>query len=323
MSRVESKVVCVTGASGFIGSWLVKLLLQRGYTVKATVREPNDPKKTEHLLALDEAKGRLHLFKAELMDEGCFDSIVEGCEGVFHTASPVFLSPDDEPQPELIDSAVKGTLNVLKSCAKFTSIKRVVLTSSMGAILFSGKPWSLDVVVDETCFSDPAFCERSKLWYMMSKTLAEDAAWKFAKDHGIDLVTINPGHVLGPILQPNLNETAELILDLVTGRKLPPFNCFVDVRDVAFAHIQAFEIPSTAGRYCLVERTVGLSEVLEILDELYPLLHLNEIFDVKHIVKPYEVSNEKIKSLGVEFVPLKASLKDTIESLRENGFLSI
>ncbi|XP_028118065.1 tetraketide alpha-pyrone reductase 1-like [Camellia sinensis] len=104
----EGKVVCVTGASGYIASWLVKLLLLRGYTVKASVRNPNDPKKTEHLLALDGAKERLHLFQADLLEEGSFDPIVDGCEGVFHTASPVHFSVSD-PQVELIDPALKGT----------------------------------------------------------------------------------------------------------------------------------------------------------------------------------------------------------------------
>ncbi|PON38776.1 NAD(P)-binding domain containing protein, partial [Trema orientale] len=89
------KVVCVTGASGYIASYLVKLLLLRGYTVKASVRDPSDPKKTEHLISLDGAKERLHLFKADLLDEGSFDSVVDGCEGVFHTACPVLHTPAD------------------------------------------------------------------------------------------------------------------------------------------------------------------------------------------------------------------------------------
>ncbi|KAM1157993.1 hypothetical protein ACFX1X_028849 [Malus domestica] len=72
MSTVEGKTVCVTGASGYIASWLVKLLLQKGYTVKGTVRDPNDSKKTEHLRSLDGAKERLHLFKADLLEEGSF-----------------------------------------------------------------------------------------------------------------------------------------------------------------------------------------------------------------------------------------------------------
>ncbi|OMO69719.1 3-beta hydroxysteroid dehydrogenase/isomerase [Corchorus capsularis] len=161
MSEKEKEtenVVCVTGASGYIGSWLVKLLLQRGYTVKATVRDPNDPKKTQHLVSLDGAKERLGWFKAELWDEGCFDSIVQGCQGVFHTASPVFVASPD-PQTEIVETAVKGTLNVLKSCAKAASVKRVVSTSSLAALLYNGKPLTRGVVVDETWFSDSRICQ--------------------------------------------------------------------------------------------------------------------------------------------------------------------
>ncbi|KAG6630779.1 hypothetical protein CIPAW_13G043800, partial [Carya illinoinensis] len=238
------KVVCVTGASGYIASWLVKLLLQRGYTVKASVRDPNDTKKTEHLLTLDGAKERLHLFKADLLEEGSFDSLVDGCEGVFHTASPVFMNPTD-PQAELIDPALKGTLNVLRSCAKVSSVKRVVITSSMAAVAFNGKPLGPDVVIDETWFSDPAFCEKSKLWYMLSKTLAEEAAWKFAKENGTDVVAMNPGWVIGPLLQPTLNNSVEPVLKLINGLDRFPnvTDRWVDVRDVAIAHILAFENP--------------------------------------------------------------------------------
>ena len=215
MSGAE-KVVCVTGASGYVASWLVKFLLQRGYTVKATVRDPNDPKKTQHLLALDGAKERLHLLKAELLEEGCFDSIVDGCHGVFHTASPVIFSAAD-PQAEIIDPAIKGTLNVLKSCAKVPSIKRVVMTASVASVLYNGKPLTPDVVVDETWFSDARFCKENKLWYMASKTLAEEAAWRFAEDNMINLVVLNPGFVIGPLLQPALNSTSDIILALTKG----------------------------------------------------------------------------------------------------------
>ncbi|KAG6713510.1 hypothetical protein I3842_05G156900 [Carya illinoinensis] len=216
MSGGAEKVVCVTGASGYIASWLVKLLLQRGYTVNASVRDPNDPKKTEHLLMLDGAKERLHLFKADLLEEGSFDSLVDGCEGVFHTATPVYLSANN-PQAELIEPAVKGTLNVLRSCAKVSSVKRVVITSSMAAVVYNGKPLTPDVLVDETWFSDPAFCEESKLWYMLSKTLAEKAAWEFSKENGIDMVAMHPGWVSGPLLQPIINTSLEPFLKLAKG----------------------------------------------------------------------------------------------------------
>uniref|UniRef100_A0A6M2F133 NAD-dependent epimerase/dehydratase domain-containing protein n=1 Tax=Populus davidiana TaxID=266767 RepID=A0A6M2F133_9ROSI len=325
----EGKVVCVTGGSGYIASWLVKLLLHRGYTVKATVRDPNDPKRTEHLLNLDGAKERLHLFKANLVEEGSFDPVVDGCESVFHVASPVFLGTNN-PQADLIEPAVKGTLNVLKSCAKFPCVKRVILTSSMASVAFNGKPLTPDVVVDETWFSDSAFCVSNKLWYMASKTLAEEAAWKFAKETGIDMVTINPGFVIGPLLQPTLNSSAELFLDHINGGAqgapgLPSeIYRFVDVRDVAYAHIQALEIPSASGRYCLVGRVTNVSDAVKIAHELYPTLPLPEkCSDDKPSPLNYEVSKAKAKTLGLDFTPLEVSVKDTIESLKEKGFLNV
>ncbi|PPD84470.1 hypothetical protein GOBAR_DD18599 [Gossypium barbadense] len=108
-------------ASGYIASCLVKQLLLRGYTVKASVRDP--------------AEDRLKLFKANLLEEGSYDSAVEGCEGVFHTASP-FNHDVKDPEAELLDPAVKGTLNVLNSCANSSSIKRVVLTSIIAAVTY-------------------------------------------------------------------------------------------------------------------------------------------------------------------------------------------
>ncbi|KAJ4840307.1 hypothetical protein Tsubulata_022053 [Turnera subulata] len=343
-SAGAGKVVCVTGASGYIASWLVKLLLQRGYTVKASVRDPkkssvqlpqiqgankvlkkrDDPKKTEHLRTLDGAQERLHLFKADLLEEGSFDSGVEGCECVFHTASPFYHDVKD-PQAELLDPAVKGTLNVLNSCAKHPSIKRVVLTSSIAAVAYNGKPRTPDVVVDETWFSDPDICKESKLWYVLSKTLAEEAAWKFAKEKNIDMVTINPAMVIGPLLQPTLNTSAAAVLSVIKGAQTFPNATFgwVNVKDVANAHIQAFEIPTANGRYCLVERVAHYSEIVKILHELYPDFKLPEkSADDKPYVPAYQVSKEKAKSLGIDFIPLDVSIKETVESLKEKGFIS-
>ncbi|KAL9455155.1 hypothetical protein AB3S75_010544 [Citrus x aurantiifolia] len=322
-AAATGKVVCVTGASGYIASWLVKLLLSRGYTVKASVRDPNDPKKTGHLLALDGASERLQLFKANLLEEGSYDSVVDGCDGVFHTASPFYHDVKD-PQVELLDPAVKGTVNVLNSCAKFPSIKRVVLTSSMAAVAYNGKPRTPDVVVDETWFSDPEVCKQSKLWYVLSKTLAEDAAWKFAKEKSIDMVTINPAMVIGPLLQPTLNTSAAAVLSLIKGAQTYPNATlgWVNVKDVANAHIQAFEVPSACGRYCLVERVLHYSELVNTVHELYPTFELPEkCADDKPYVPTYQVSKEKAKNLGIEFIPLEVSLKETIESLKEKGFV--
>ncbi|KAM6584307.1 hypothetical protein CsatB_011309 [Cannabis sativa] len=322
----SGKVVSVTGASGYIASCLVKLLLHHGYTVKASVRDLSDPKKTEHLLSLDGAKERLHLFKANLLEEGSFDSLVDGCDGVFHTASPVNFTVND-PQAELIEPALKGTLNVLRSCAKSASCKRVILTSSMATVAFNGTPLTPDVVVDETWFSDPTFCEKSKLWYMLSKTLAEEAAWKFTKENGIDMVSLNPGFVIGPLLQPTLNLSVEFLLNHINEANISNvFYRYVDVRDVALAHVQAFEVPSASGRYCLVGHVVHILEALNIIRQLYPNLSLpDKCKDEEPLLRMqgYQVSKEKAKSLGVSYTPLEVTLKDTVESLKEKGFLKL
>ncbi|CAI0421557.1 unnamed protein product [Linum tenue] len=295
----DGKVVCVTGASGFIASWLVKLLLQRGYTVKASVRDPGDPNKRS------------------------FDPAIEGCVGVFHTASPVSFSATD-PQAELVDPAVKGTLNVLKSCAKYPSVKRVVLTSSTAAVFHTGRRLTQDSVADESWFSDPAICEQLKLWYPLSKTLAEIAAWDFAKENGIDLVTLLPGFVTGPLLQPTICFSVEMILNLVNGLETYPniYYRSVDVRDVVEAHVKAFETPSAAGRYCLVGSIAHFSQVLGMINELYPTLHLPDkcgFFPPCSLM--FTVSTEKAESLGIKFTPMDVSIRDTIESLKAKGFL--
>ncbi|KAB1215235.1 Tetraketide alpha-pyrone reductase 1, partial [Morella rubra] len=132
----------------------------------------------------------------------------------------------------------------LLSCSKASSVKRVVFTSSMSTVLPSQETITSDVVVHETWFADPASCEKSKHWYKLSKILAEEAAWKFAKVNGIDMVTVNPGWVIGP-LQPTFNATVEPILKYVNRdeRALDAVvPVWVDVRDTANAHVLAFEI---------------------------------------------------------------------------------
>ncbi|KAL0397349.1 UNVERIFIED_CONTAM: Tetraketide alpha-pyrone reductase 1 [Sesamum calycinum] len=267
------RVVCVTGASGFIASWLVKLLLQRGYTVKATVRNLYDPKKVAHLKALEGADERLHLFQADLIEDGSFDSVVDGCEGVFHTASPVLFSTSDH--------------------SKVTSVRRVVVTSSIASVIFNDNP---------------------KYWYPLSKTLAEKAAWKFAEENGIDLVVMHPGFVLGPLLPPTLNWSSEAILDMIKGKEVFSSYRFADVRDVGYAHIMAFENPSASGRYCLVGNILSHQKTLQLLDKLYPSLNIPVINATDN--PTYQVSKKKAESLGIKFMPLEVSFKDIVESLK-------
>ncbi|CAB80259.1 putative protein [Arabidopsis thaliana] len=242
MDQAKGKV-CVTGASGFLASWLVKRLLLEGYEVIGTVRDPGNEKKLAHLWKLEGAKERLRLVKADLMEEGSFDNAIMGCQGVFHTASPEILRP-----------AIEGTLNVLRSCRKNPSLKRVVLTSSS-----------------------------STVWYALSKTLAEQAAWKFSEENGIDLVTVLPSFLVGPSLPPDLCSTASDVLGLLKG-ETEKFQWhgqmgYVHIDDVARTHIVVFEHEAAQGRYICSSNVISLEELVSFLSARYPSLPIPKRFD--------------------------------------------
>ncbi|KAL0463980.1 UNVERIFIED_CONTAM: Cinnamoyl-CoA reductase 1 [Sesamum latifolium] len=333
MPSVPGKLVCVTGAGGFIASWLVKLLLEKGYTVRGTVRNPEDPKNS-HLRELEGADERLILCKADLNDYESLREAINGCDGVFHTASPV----TDDPE-QMVEPAVNGAQNVIRAAAE-AKVRRVVLTSSIGAVYMDPNRGP-DEVVDETCWSDLDFCKNTKNWYCYGKAVAEQAAWDIAKELGVDLVVINPVLVLGPLLQPTVNASVLHILKYLTGSAKTYANsvqAYVHVKDVALAHILLFETPSASGRYLCAESVLHRGEVVEILAKFFPNIpSLPSLFsffsplfgpqrcsDEKNPrKKAYKFSNQKLKDLGLEFTPVKQCLYDTVKSLQEKGHLPI
>ncbi|KAG6787870.1 hypothetical protein POTOM_003915 [Populus tomentosa] len=261
----QDQTVCVTGAGGFIASWIVKLLLEKGYSVKGTVRNPADPKNS-HLRELEGAQERLTLCKADVLDYESLKEAIQGCDGVFHTASPV----TDDPE-QMVEPAVNGTKNVIMAAAE-AKVRRVVFTSSIGTVYMDPNR-SPDVVVDESCWSDLEFCKSTKNWYCYGKTLAEQVAWYVAKKKGVDLVVVNPVMVLGPLLQPTVNASIGHILKYLTGSAKTYANsvqAYVHVRDVALAHVLVFETPSASGRYICAERMLHRGEVVEILAKFFP-----------------------------------------------------
>ncbi|KAM0902097.1 hypothetical protein ACQ4PT_019609 [Festuca glaucescens] len=315
METEAKKVVCVTGAGGFIASWIVKLLLLRGHTVRGTVRNPGRLRKPTlpiQSCSTDQHQGKFREYTSA--SGSGIEFISANCQ--MHASIGV---------AELIEPAVKGTLNVLASCKKASSVKRVILTSSMAAVVFTENPLSPGVVVDEKWFSVPELCEKAKEWYVLSKTLAEQAAWKFSEDNGIALVTINPAMVLGPLLQPTLNTSAEIIKYLINGSPVYLNISFgwVNVKGVALAYVLACEVPSASGRYCMVDRVIHFSEVVKIIHEMYPSLPVPEkCADDQPLAPTYQVSRDKIKSLGIELTPFETTLRETIESLKEKGLVS-
>jgi len=209
-------LVCVTGGSGFIGSWLVRRLLDRGYTVHATVKNLQDEGETKHLRALDGAGARLRLFQMDLLDPASVRPAVEGARGVFHLASPVILHPTQDPEKELVEPAVEGTLGVLRA-AKDCGVGRVVMVSSQTAMVPNPR-WPADKVVDEDSWADVDLLKELQLWYSVSKTLAEKAAWDFAEKQGLQLAVLNPVLVLGPTLTPSITGSLQVFPQIMKGQ---------------------------------------------------------------------------------------------------------
>ncbi|KAH7547473.1 cinnamoyl-CoA reductase 1 [Ziziphus jujuba] len=315
-ASVSGKTVCVTGAGGFIASWIVKQLLQRGYTVKGTVRNPDDPKNA-HLKELEGAKERLTLCRAHLLDFHSLKEAIHGCHGVFHTACPVTEHPE-----QLLGPAVNGTRNVIIAAVE-AKVRRVVYTSSIGAVYMDPKR-SPDDVMDESYWSDLDFCKNTKNWYCYGKTVAEKAAWELAKEKGVDMVVVNPAVVFGPLLQPTINISTLHILRYLTGSVNTYPNtvqAYVHVKDVALSHILVYETPSASGRYLCAQTVLHRGQLLQILTKLFPEYPIpTKCSDEKNPrAKPYKFSNQKLKDLGLEFTPVMQGICDTVKSFQEKG----
>ncbi|KAF2594637.1 hypothetical protein F2Q70_00045094 [Brassica cretica] len=263
----------VTGGTGFIASYIIKLLLELGHTVRTTVRNPQDEEKVGFLWELKGAKERLKMFKADLTAEGSFDEAVNGVDGVFHTASPVIVPQDHNIQETLVDPIIKGTTNVMNSCAKSkTTLKRIVLTSSCSSIRYRFDATKASPL-NESHWSDPDYCKRFNLWYAYAKTLGEKEAWRIAEEKGLNLVVVNPSFVVGPLLGPKPTSTLLYILAIVKGLAGEYRNLtvgFVHIDDVVAAHVLAMEEPKASGRIVCSSSVAHWSEIIELLRNKYP-----------------------------------------------------
>ncbi|ONK79005.1 uncharacterized protein A4U43_C01F1890 [Asparagus officinalis] len=319
----KKRVVCVTGAGGFIASCLTKLLLSKGYTVHGTVRDPGD-EKNAHLRNLDGGSGNLQLFKVDLLDYDAIASAIAGCEGVFHVASPVPSTKVPNPEVDVIAPAVTGTLNVLKASSE-AKVKRVVMVSSAAAVRMTPN-FPIDKVMDEDCWSDNEYCKKTENWYCLSKTMAEREAITYAEKHGLDLVTVCPSLVLGPLLQSTVNASSLFLVNILKGKRESMDNRvkhFVDVRDVADALLLVYEKPEASGRYICAPNPINIQEFIDILKSMYPNYDYPKKFpEIDDTSDKVHMSSEKLKKLGWKCRPLKEAIVDSVEYYKEAGILN-
>lgn len=285
-------IVLVTGASGFIATHIVDQFLRAGYAVRGTVRSQGTADRVRE--TFPEYTDLLELVVIpDITAPHALDEAVHDVIGVIHTASPFVLHVDDN-EWDLLRPAIEGTVNVLQSASKYApQLKRVVITSSFTAIRDPHMGARPGYTYDETDWNPSTYEEAAKpdtsgsFAYAASKALAEKAAWDFMTTNKLsfDLATICPPMVYGPIKSAtvdlqNLNTSSEHIYNLIRPESIPndpiPQQAswsWVDVRDVALAHLRAFEIPQAGGhRFLVCQGNFSFQQMADILREKIPQL---------------------------------------------------
>ncbi|MFF5076172.1 SDR family oxidoreductase [Actinoplanes sp. NPDC000266] len=230
--------VLVTGGSGYIGGYCVLALLDAGHTVRTTVRDLAREPQVRATLGAD-----VEVVRADLGSDEGWPEAAAGCDFVLHVASPTLTGvPRDDD--EMVRPAVDGTLRVLRASQR-AGVRRVVLTSAIGAIAYGHPPRDTPFTEQDwtNVFADIAP-------YQKSKTLAERAAWDFAGREGLELATVNPTAVLGPVLGPDYSPSLNSLAAMLDGSQpalLKFATGYVDVRDVATLHLLAMTDPAAAG----------------------------------------------------------------------------
>jgi dihydroflavonol-4-reductase len=340
-SESALKRVLVSGANGFIAAHAVERLLARGNHVVGTVRDPGDPKNA-FLRSMPGAE-RLTLVAADLGDADPFGAHV-GVDAALHMASPYVMDVRD-PQRDLVDPAVNGTLAMLRAAATSETVKRVVLTSSMAAV--TDEPDGR--LLAERDWNTQSSLTRNPYYY--SKTLAERAAWEFMEREkpGFDLVVINPFLVIGPAHTKAVNTSNKIFVDLLAGTYPVVMALdwgFVDVRDVADAHLAALEKPQAHGRYLCAAETMEMAQVVALMRELGYVGKLPKIkltggvgtmlmrlasyaqpkgvgsYLCTHLGRHPRFDTAKIRrELGITFRPAADSIRDTLADLARWGHI--
>ena len=341
MESAKPKLL-VTGITGYVGAWVtLKVLETDQYSVRGTVRDKSNEAKMQ---ALKEAFGdhfdKIELFNADLTDKESLRIAAEGCDYVIHVASP-FPLEDPKNEDEVIKPAVEGTTGILEA-VKGTQIKRVVITSSIVAIV----DYTMgNIEVDETSW--PSNLDALTPYYK-SKTLAERAAWDFIEnleeDEKFELVTINPGLVIGPLLTKGTGTSQKLFTDFMRG-KFPSapqiYTSVVDVRDVADAHVKALTCEPYK-RYAVVDDTYLLPDLCKMLRKEFrqygykvtyrktwkSTAYLASVFikSIRQTLKSWKIrchvkNDNAKKDLGIDFIKAEKSMVDMGYSLIKHGFV--
>ena len=263
MTEKPSRRIFVTGVNGHIGNHIVKDLLENGYCVRGSVRDLNDPSKTDHVRAHAEALGandRLELVQGDVLDADGWTALLADCDGLFHTATVYSTRADANT---ILATANMGTTHLLHAAAN-AGISRIVYTSSTAAVGTAPKG---------SLKNEGVWNSDTSLPYTTAKTQSERLAWELAGELNLDLRVINPTAVLGGgFVRPT--PSVDFFADAIAGKYpvVPKFPmAVVHVRDVAVAHRRAFEVDAASGRFILAPHAnVTLATICKRIRALNP-----------------------------------------------------
>ncbi|MEM7000774.1 MAG: NAD-dependent epimerase/dehydratase family protein [Pseudomonadota bacterium] len=335
-------VVAVTGSAGFIGGWVIKTLLEKGYRVRACVRNAEDDERVGFLKGMDAyASGRLTLHSADLDQDGCFDDIFKGCHGVAHVSHVSDYSDHEYVQ--------RVCAHIINSINQSGTVNRVVVTSSIAAVIEEADIYELvrRPVCYEDRYPDESNPKRTpaRRGYSMGKVIAQRVFSDAAAESGAwDAITCCPADNVGPILsqhQKNYGPWQHNIEMMLAGKYYQndayrPWMT-VDVRDTAACHVGLLESVQIQNGERYIAWSTEMRKVEQICADISRLLpELNhatpEVTDpfpehiqareaeLRSIWEQVELRNDRIKSvLPIEFRTLDTSIRDCVEALISVG----
>ncbi|KAE8709097.1 hypothetical protein F3Y22_tig00110332pilonHSYRG00901 [Hibiscus syriacus] len=279
------EAVCVTGANGFMGSWLVRSLIEQGYTtIHASIYPSSDP---THLFSLSGATSplvHLHIHEADVLDPDAILKAVEGCQGIFHVVSPCSLDDPKDRRPNSSDPPCRSR---------------------------------------STCSKPREKSRNQHKWYPVSKTLAEKSAWDYAEKQGIDVVAINPSTCLGPLLQPILNASCAVLLQLLQGSKDTQEYHWLGAVMLKMSLNFSLNTLSTVCGLWLLQDFHGNSLRCECQLRVNNIEHFRYTGETQPGLVSCEDAAKRLINLGLVFTPVEDAVRETVDSLVAKGFLKI
>ncbi|GMI95549.1 hypothetical protein like AT4G27250 [Hibiscus trionum] len=332
--------VCVTGGAGYLGSWLVKKLLDKGYTVHATLRNLEDKSKAGLLKSLPGADTRLVLFQADIYNPHEYKHAIQGCEFVFHVATPQQTASCSHTSQEIVEAAIAGVRSIAESCIESQSVKRLIYTASV----LASSPLTKDGIFNSSsCVNESNWTPTDITFnrgfeymraYIISKTLAEKEALRFNQNPGdgkpLEVVTLACGLVGGDTLLPYVPLSVEVMFSQLIGKRqtfeglefmeevmgsVP----ILHIEDVCDAHIFCMEKPSMRGRFLCAAANPTIREMAMYFRQNYSQYQISKEF-MGEEKKGIACDSSKLVEMGFEYkYDLNKILDDSVKCGRRLG----